>query len=251
MAHAQTLQKLAKMLAYVLGRRPDEFGLVPDAHGFVRTKDLLKALSEEPGWKHVRQATINELLLALPAAPVEIDGKRIRARTRQHLPALQPAETKLPKLLYTCVRRRAHGVVLQKGIRPGAHPHVILAASSEMAHRMGRRTDSDPVLLTVNTAACRSRGIVFYRSGELLYTATHIPAACFHGPPLPKEKAPHRPAAADVAQPKEPGSFHLDLTRAARNHPGGRKNPSEKGDQAHRGGKKRRKPKRRRPPWRA
>jgi len=43
-------QNLAKMLAYVLGRRPDEFGLIPDAEGFVRIKDLLKALHEEEGW---------------------------------------------------------------------------------------------------------------------------------------------------------------------------------------------------------
>jgi putative RNA 2'-phosphotransferase len=37
------------MLSYVLGRRPDEFGLVPDADGFVRLKDLLKALHEALG----------------------------------------------------------------------------------------------------------------------------------------------------------------------------------------------------------
>ena len=34
-------------MAYVLGQRPDEFGLVPDEKGFVRVKDFVKAISEE------------------------------------------------------------------------------------------------------------------------------------------------------------------------------------------------------------
>lgn len=245
------MQKLAKMLGYVLGRRPDEFGLVPDEQGFVRLKDLLRALSEEPGWKHVRPATINELLLTLPAAPVEVTDSRIRARMRQHLPALQPAERGLPKLLYTCVRVRAHAVALQKGIRPGVYPHVILADTAEMALRMGKRTGPDPVLLTVRTAACRSRGVVFYRSGETLYTAAAIPAECFHGPPLPKEKAPARPAAPAAAQPKEPGSFYLDWTRSGKKHAGGHGQQPGNNLPDRRDGKKRRKPKRRRPPWRS
>ena len=38
---------LSRMLAYVLGHRPDEFGLLPDESGYVRLKDLLTALKEE------------------------------------------------------------------------------------------------------------------------------------------------------------------------------------------------------------
>jgi len=41
------------MLTYILAYRPDEFGLVPSEEGFVRYKDLLKALHEEDGWRTV------------------------------------------------------------------------------------------------------------------------------------------------------------------------------------------------------
>ena len=53
-------QKLAKFLDYVLGRNPDEFGLVPDEQGYVKIKELLKALNQEEGWRHLRLANINE-----------------------------------------------------------------------------------------------------------------------------------------------------------------------------------------------
>ncbi|MCK4729362.1 MAG: RNA 2'-phosphotransferase, partial [Desulfobacterales bacterium] len=41
-------KQLEKMMSYILGRRPDEFGLALNDQGFVRLKDLLKAISEEP-----------------------------------------------------------------------------------------------------------------------------------------------------------------------------------------------------------
>ena len=40
-------KQLAKFFNYVLGRRPDEFGLVTDKEGFVKIKELIKATNEE------------------------------------------------------------------------------------------------------------------------------------------------------------------------------------------------------------
>lgn len=79
-------QNLAKMLAYVLGRRPDEFGLIPDAEGFVKIKDLLKALHEEAGWGYVNESHLRQVLITVPAPAFEIDAQRIRARLRESLP---------------------------------------------------------------------------------------------------------------------------------------------------------------------
>ena len=109
------LDKLSKFLAYVLGRGPDEFGIVPDGDGFVRIKELLQALHEEQGWRHVRQAHLNEALI-VPGKPViEIDGSRIRALDRSRLPkADEPGD--LPKLLYIAIRSRAYPAVLDKGL---------------------------------------------------------------------------------------------------------------------------------------
>ena len=42
----QNLKKLSRFIATMLGRSPDEFGLVPDRQGFVSVKELLKAITE-------------------------------------------------------------------------------------------------------------------------------------------------------------------------------------------------------------
>ena len=52
MKKTKSTQILAKFIAYILERRPDEFGLVTDKEGFVKIKELLKAITEEKEWKY-------------------------------------------------------------------------------------------------------------------------------------------------------------------------------------------------------
>lgn len=249
MRRQNSSEKLAKMLSYLLGRHPEEFGLVPDPTGWVGIKALLAALSEEPGWGYVRASHLNEVLLTLADSPVEIDGARIRARDRSRLPARTPAEG-LPKLLYTCVRSRAHAAAMTHGILPaGEHP-LVLASELAMAERIGRRRDRHPVTLIVNVQQASAAGVTFEEAGAGLYTCGPIPPGCYSGPPLPKQTAETpRSKTAPTAEPPPagPGSFILDPERSRKP---GRKDPAgpprKDGSWKRQGKRTRREP----PPWR-
>jgi putative RNA 2'-phosphotransferase len=205
---------LAKMLTYVLGRRPDEFGLVPDAEGFVRVKDLLKALHEEEGWRYVNATHINEVLLSVPESGLELADGRVRIRNRvSHVPPGPP----LPKLLYVSIRRRAYPHVHAEGLQVSEPPGVLLAADRTMAERLGRRIDPDPVILSVNVEALTEQGQRLTAAGEGLFTTDAVPAGTFSGPPLPKEQdEERRPRAHPPAAESQvmAGSFALDAERA-------------------------------------
>jgi putative RNA 2'-phosphotransferase len=240
------------MLAYVLGRRPDEFGLVPDVDGFVRIKELLKALHEEEGWGYVNLTHLNELLLSAPDTGLEIREGGIRC-VHFDPAALNAGARQLPKLLYVGIRRRAHPHVHAEGIHPSSHPRVVLAAERALAERLGRRIDPDPVILTVNVRCAAEAGVAFDPSGEGLFLADHIPAGCFSGPPLPKEKPAEigKPAPeSGFDRPKLPGGFALDLERAASAHvPPSLKRRIEKGQKIDRKRIRRDKWNREPPPW--
>ena len=253
MAKRRSLEQLAKFISYILGHNPAEFGLVPDPDGFVKIKDFLKAVSEEEGLKHVRRSNINEILITLPNPPVEIRGNNIRAKPRHAMPKKIPAQN-LPKLLYTCVRRKAHPSVLENGIRPMGFSHVILSSEPEMAERMGKRRDPMPVQLVVQTEISLDKGITFYEAGETLYLAESIQPGCFTGPPLPKQKelVTKSDALDEPALDRMPGSFMLGVKE---------KNAHDKTSQLKRKQKaavwnkeskknKQQKRKRKRPPWR-
>lgn len=208
------VEKLSKLLTYVLGRRPDEFGLVPDEEGYVGIKELLQALHEEPGWRHIRAAHINEALITLSKPAACIEGNRIRACDRSLLPVPGWPE-ELPKLLYTAVRPRAYPVALDNGLAPAQNRrHLILAKDKAMALRIGQRYDNNPTLLTIQVAATIIRGTSFRQYGSLLFLADMIDAGAITGPALPKEK-PAKPInveATETRHSKTPGSYfpHFD-----------------------------------------
>ena len=206
----KALNRLSKFMAYVLGRHPDEFGLVPDPAGYVQMKELLKAVCEEEGYRHVRKSHLDEILISLPEPPIEIEGTMIRAKHREHLP--KPVKTMtLPKHLYTCIRKRAHPHILENDITPMGIPYVVMSASKEMAERMGKRIDPEPVLLTVQSEKSMERNVQFYRMGDNLFLADTIPCGCFIAPPLPKQPTVMKAKETDIEKKRDPhpGSYPI------------------------------------------
>ena len=249
----QRLKHLEKIISYILGRNPSEFGLVPDSDGFVKIKEFLKVVQEEKGLKHIRRSSIDEILITVPNPVIEIQGNQIRSKAFQSSSVYSQARD-IPKILFTSVRRKAYAYVMEKGISPMGFSHVILSSDPDMADKIGRRRDPEPVRLVVQTQKSLDKGIIFYSAGENLYLAESIPPGCFSGPPLPKEKA--LPAKIDVleAPPRDrlPGSFILKLKDRTAYGKFSQKIEKANPDGRRKGFKenKKQKRKRERPPWR-
>ena len=184
----------------MLGHRPDEFGLVPDIEGFIPYKDLLQAIHEEEGWRYVRRSHINEVLLGKDRSLFESADEGIRSVERRwELDPHTPAQ--VPKILFTAVRRKAHPVV------------------REMALRIGRRRDQNPVALEILADAAREKRIFFYSFGDL-FLSPEIQSRFIAGPPVPKEMLerkkekdkPTETTAKSLPTPT-PGTFTLDPSR--------------------------------------
>ncbi len=180
------VENLARLMTYILGHRPDEFGLIPDREGFVPIKEMLQAIHEEPGWGYVRQGHINEVLLGPERSLFQPAEKRIRAVDRRWHLALDRSAQTIPRILFTPVRRRAHPHVMQNGLRAGQAEHIVLSPEKEMAIRLGKRRDQRPVVLEVLAAAAREAGLAFYAFGDLYLTA-EISPKYIAGPPPAKE----------------------------------------------------------------
>lgn len=211
MKHSRNVDKLSNFLAYILGRQPDEFGLVPDEQGYVKTKDLMKALAEESGWRYVRLSHLREVIHTTRLPVIEVDSDRIRAVDRSRLFAPIIPES-LPKLLYYPIRQRAHPVVMEKGLLPDTAGHrIILADDLTLVQRLGRRIDPAPVILIVNSAKAIENGATIWRFGNHVFLSDRLPVGSFNGPPLPRQRtAPQK--AEKPAAPSTPGSYLLDLT---------------------------------------
>ncbi len=249
MSKQRSAKQLAKLIDYILSRRPDEFGLVADGDGFFKIKELLKAINEEEGFGYVRRSHLNEIDITLPDHPFEIADKLIRSKIRDRLPqrsvALDP-----PKLLFTCVRQKAYPHVSLKGIWPTGFSRIVLSSDIDMAEKIGKRFDREPIVLHVNVQQSEIQGVVFFQAGETLYLADFIPEGCFTGPALPKEKPVSKPAKKPEVspEPQTAGTFFIEMDESG--HPVSAASRKGKGAKSDRKKMKKMKRKRQPPPWR-
>ena len=203
------LEDLSRMLTYMLGHRPDEFGLVLDAEGWIPIKPLLQALAREPGFRQARREHLEELAALLTPRRFEIEGDRIRSLDPAPRPHRRPAAT-LPSLLYLAIPPKAHLLVWEQGAKPPAGQELLLTAFPETALKLGRRRAPSPILVTVQAQAAARAGTTFQAYGEELYLAPSLPREFLQLPPPPKAPAKPKPPPAAKAPPA-PGSVILDL----------------------------------------
>jgi putative RNA 2'-phosphotransferase len=206
---------LVSLMAFILGHRPDEFGLVPDTGGHITYKELLRAIHEEPGWGHVRQSHIVEVLVGKGGPLFEWDENRIRAIDRRWTLDLENPSPDLPKILYACVRRKAHAHVMEQGLK--SDTFLVLAPDRDRAMRIGQRKDPKPVLLEIMTGPAREEGVPFYSFGDL-FLAREVPPRVISGPPVHDEGREAKPSQkAKKEKPAPPdflaGTFALDVHR--------------------------------------
>jgi putative RNA 2'-phosphotransferase len=193
---------LVKMLAYVLGVAPQEFGLVADDDGWISLKELTKALHEEEGWRGVRESMIVDAVGRLAPDELELKDKLIRSRTRKPprpRPGVEP-----PPHIFLGLKRRAWPVAMDRGLEAREGAPLVLAKSEEFALRLGRRRDAEPVIITVQAVQAMDKGVMFSSLGEELFLADWIPADCLMGPPLPEKMPPKKPAKPKPEKPAGP-----------------------------------------------
>jgi putative RNA 2'-phosphotransferase len=211
---------LSRFMLYMLGHRPDEFGLLPDKEGRLTLKEILRVLHEEPGWRYVREIHLREVLLGKDRSLFEWEGERIRAVERRWRLNLSEPGRDVPKILFVGVRRRAHAYVMEKGLS-SPQGCLVLSPDRTMALRMAARRDPKPVILEITTALARNEGVAFYPFGDL-FLAPLIPSSSIAGPPLSEEDRLAREARKISRAKKEqpppvvdftPGSFVLEPGR--------------------------------------
>jgi putative RNA 2'-phosphotransferase len=212
MSHRHQVVALSKLIAYILQHRPDEFGLVLDEEGFVTLKELQQAIAEEEGWSYIRRSHITEAVYAGNRERFEIKDERIRHAFVNPI-CYEPASP--PEILYLGARRRAYPHILQQGLAPQGRQYCLLAVSPELAKRMGRRRDPDPMLVEIQAQRAFENGVAFYQANPLIYLATHIHPTYIKGPPLPSDQKPpgKKLPAKRVSEHKRdlPGSVFLNL----------------------------------------
>ncbi|MFH1597130.1 MAG: RNA 2'-phosphotransferase [Pseudomonadota bacterium] len=210
------LADLARMLTYMLCHRPDEFGLVLSADGFIAVKQVLQTLTGEPGWGFVRRHHLDQVAALMQPPAFELAHDQIRCLAPGPARLRRPDATP-PALLYAAIPPKAHGRVWEEGLKPPPEKELVLAATRETAMKLGRRRASEPVIVTVQAQSALRAGIAFQGYGDELFLAPALPREFLQlPPPQPKDQA--RPEKPPRPLPS-PGSVMLDLSNLLQPNP--------------------------------
>lgn len=209
----QKQDSLEKLLKYILGNRPDEFGLYPNADGFVAMKALLGALHDEEGCRGVREGQIMGYVNQPGGQSMfEVADGLIRLKPElAALPPEAPAAHEIPKLLYFTIKPNAWPVISERGLHPKTGESVVtLWVDKERALKIGRRSSPTPVLVSIQSGPARRGGTEFEPYSELLWLTKFVDAKFLSGPPVPpREEGAPSSKAREEKRAELPGSFPL------------------------------------------
>ena len=164
---SKTQTRISKAVSYALRHRPDEFGLKLDSKGWVDINDLTKAVSENLHFAIGRQ-DLEEIIALSEKKRFEIVGNRIRATYGHSFDSkieFNPVDP--PEVLYHGTSQRAYQKIDGgEGIKPMSRQYVHLSSDFDTALKVGRRHDSEPVVLTINTRKMAGDGFKFFHSAN-------------------------------------------------------------------------------------
>ena len=215
MAHnnKRKVDNLSHLMRYILGNKPDEFGLVPDKEGYIAIKEFIKAIKEGPHMGYVRESHIIEVLLHDRNDVFEINEKKIRSIKRNFTPVDKDQDrVHPPKTLYKGIKRKTYPYVLKSGLLPGSNEHIAMTKDKDLAVRIARRLDQKPIILEIKAGVATENGIPFFLFGDSIYLTDKIPVQFISGPPLPKE-LPFKKETIEKEREIISGSFILKAER--------------------------------------
>ncbi|WP_106766523.1 RNA 2'-phosphotransferase [Paenibacillus faecalis] len=164
-------------MAHALRHAPWEYELEMDSEGWVETEQLVSALRLEKQWVSLQADDLINMLDAADKKRYEIRDGKIRALYGHSFPQkITKTPGTPPPVVYHGTPRRWVEQIMNDGLRPMGRQYVHLAADPEMALTVGKRKDSEPVLLGVYAEAASKDGILFYQGNHTVWLADYVPS---------------------------------------------------------------------------
>ena len=178
-------ERLSKLISFLLRHGPWEAGLVMDAEGWVRIKDLVNGIKTKWRNKHLYEWLKEEHVYAValldPKGRFELSNDRIRARyghsRKLGIRINYPLETSL-KILYHGTTADKLARILSEGLKPMNRAFVHLSVSFDDACNVGRRHGRNAIVLVVDANCIRSHGYNTYRASRSVVLSEYVPPTC-------------------------------------------------------------------------
>lgn len=172
---------LCKEISYALRHAPWEYELEMDEEGFAPLSQLLYAINEESKYpKVIEENDIFHVMELSDKKRLEISGEKIRALYGHSIPMhIKKEKAEPPDVLYHGTAKRFLSSIKEQGLLPMSRQYVHLSVDLETAMQVGKRHDSEPVILKIDAKSAYNSGIKFYIGNDKVWLCDRIPCNYF------------------------------------------------------------------------
>ncbi|WP_344931101.1 RNA 2'-phosphotransferase, partial [Aquimarina addita] len=108
----------------------------------------------------------------------ELEGEYIRAIYGHSVDGkFRKDNQKPPEILYHGTSRETAPIILEEGIKSMDRQYVHLSQVVKEAMRVGKRKDSEPVILQVDAEKAFHEGVKFYEGNDRIWLSDYIPSS--------------------------------------------------------------------------
>ena len=174
--------QLSKEVSYALRHAPWEYELELDENGWVNVEQLLAALRQSHKRDGVLQSDLEQIIATSDKKRFEIKDGKIRALYGHTLANKILREAKEPpEILYHGTAQRFISSIKAEGLVPKGRQYVHMSVDVDTAMEVGKRRDSQPILLKINAKKAWEEGIPFYYGNEKVWLADFVPSKYIDG----------------------------------------------------------------------
>lgn len=166
--------KVGKTISYALRHNPEQYNLMPDADGFVKIDDLIRGLFDVENID-IEISDIERIMQNSDKKRYEIKSDKIRATYGHSDVHVKKAKAEPPEFLYHGTSHKAYEIIKDEGLKPMNRQFVHLSEETETAEIVGKRRDSQPVILKINAKKAFSEDVGFYKGNDTTWLSDDIP----------------------------------------------------------------------------
>lgn len=169
--------QLSKTVSHALRHEPWLYELELDNEGWVSIENLLSALRvEKVEWANLCKGDLVKMVQASDKKRHEIKGGFIRALYGHSLSGKFLKDRVAPsEQLYHGTSETVAKKILKEGLLPMGRQYVHLSINIDIAVQVGKRKDSNPVILKIAAKKAFNSGISFYIGNDAVWLADEIP----------------------------------------------------------------------------
>lgn len=180
---------LSKIISHALRHKPDKYGLELDPEGWVEMESLIQALKHiDNCWQSLMYYDILKMIDLSDKKRHEVKAQRIgpeykneygwyiRAKYGHSFDGkIYNEKQEPPRVLYHGTTSTSADIILREGLSSMDRQYVHLSQKMEEAVRVGKRRQSQPVILEINAKKAFEGGCNFYLGNDEIWLSDFIP----------------------------------------------------------------------------